>query len=237
VSRRRGSAAGHRERHRYTRIGWIRAAILGANDGIVSTASLLIGVAASDASRDEILIAGLAGLVAGAMSMAAGEYVSVSSQRDTERSDIAKETRELAGEPDAELQELTGIYRRRGLDPELARTVAMQLTAHDPLATHLRDELGITDETAARPWQAGFVSAASFTAGAVLPILAMLIAPASARIEVIAGVALVLLAVTGAVGGRLGGAPMGRAALRVLLGGGLAMALSALIGNLVGAAI
>jgi VIT1/CCC1 family predicted Fe2+/Mn2+ transporter len=237
VSRRSGSAPGHRERHRYTRIGWIRAAILGANDGIVSTASLLIGVAASDASRDEILIAGLAGLVAGAMSMAAGEYVSVSSQRDTERSDIAKETRELAGEPDAELQELTGIYRRRGLDPELARTVAMQLTAHDPLATHLRDELGITDETAARPWQAGFVSAASFTAGAVLPILAMLIAPASARIEVIAGVALVLLAVTGAVGGRLGGAPMGRAALRVLLGGGLAMALSALIGNLVGAAI
>jgi VIT1/CCC1 family predicted Fe2+/Mn2+ transporter len=237
VSRRSSAAPGHRERHRYTRIGWIRAAILGANDGIVSTASLLIGVAASNASRDEILIAGLAGLVAGAMSMAAGEYVSVSSQRDTERSDIAKEKRELAGEPDAELQELTGIYRRRGLDPELARTVAVQLTAHDPLAAHLRDELGITAETAARPWQAGFVSAASFTAGAVIPILAMVVAPADTRIEVIAAVALVLLVVTGAVGGRLGGAPMGRAALRVLLGGGLAMALSALIGNLVGAAV
>jgi VIT1/CCC1 family predicted Fe2+/Mn2+ transporter len=227
----------HRERHRYNRIGWLRAAILGANDGIVSTASLLIGVAASNASRDEILIAGLAGLVAGAMSMAAGEYVSVSSQRDTERSDIAKEQRELAGEPDAELQELAGIYRRRGLDPELAHQVALQLTANDPLGAHLRDELGITPETAARPWQAAFVSAASFAVGALVPVLAMIVAPADARIPVIAGVALVLLATTGAIGGRLGGAPMGRAAVRVLAGGGAAMALSALFGTVVGAAV
>lgn len=231
------SRAGHHERHRYTRIGWIRAAILGANDGIVSTASLLIGVTASNASRDEILIAGFAGLVAGAMSMAVGEYVSVSSQRDTERSEIAKEQRELAAEPDAELLELTGIYRRRGLDPDLARQVAIQLTEHDPLGAHVRDELGFTAETAARPWQAGFVSAASFTAGAILPILVIAVAPVDARIGIVAGVALVLLAVTGAIGGRLGGAPMGRAAVRVLIGGGLAMGLSALIGNLVGAVV
>jgi len=230
-------AGGHHERHRYSRIGWLRAATLGADDGIVSTASLLIGVAASNASRSEILIAGVAGLVAGAMSMATGEYVSVSSQRDTERSEIAKEQRELAGEPDAELAELTGIYRRRGLDPHLARRVAVQLTAHDPLGAHLRDELGITEDTTARPWQAAIVSAASFVAGAAIPILATVAAPADVRIAVIAGVALVMLAITGATGGRLGGAPIGRAALRVLAGGGLAMGISALIGNLVGGVV
>ncbi len=227
----------HRERHRYNRVGWLRAAVLGADDGIVSTASLLIGVAASNAARDDILIAGIAGLVAGAMSMAAGEYVSVSSQRDTERSDIAKERGELAGEPDAELHELTAIYRRRGLDPKLARQVAEQLTATDPLGAHLRDELGITEETAARPWQAAGVSMISFAIGALITIVAMLVAPADARIPVIAAVSLATLAVTGAAGGRLGGASMGRAAVRVLIGGGLAMALSALIGNLVGAAV
>jgi VIT1/CCC1 family predicted Fe2+/Mn2+ transporter len=227
----------HRERHRYTRVGWLRAAVLGADDGIVSTASLMIGVAASDAARADIVVAGLAGLVAGALSMAAGEYVSVSSQRDTERADIAKEKGELARDPEDELDELTNIYAKRGLERPLARQVAEQLTAADPLRAHLRDELGIVDATAARPWQAAFVSAGSFALGAALPFLAMLVAPPSARIATIAVVALVLLAVTGALGGRLGGAPMPRAALRVLAGGGLAMAFTALIGVLVGAAV
>lgn len=227
----------HRERHRYTRVGWLRAAVLGADDGIVSTASLMIGVAASNAGRPEIIIAGLAGMVAGALSMAAGEYVSVSSQRDTELADIAKEKSELARDPADELDELTQIYVQRGLDRPLARQVAEQLTASDPLRAHMRDELGIVDATAARPWQAGFVSAGSFALGAAAPVIALLVAPASVRIAVIAAVALVVLAVTGAIGGRLGGAPMPRAALRVMVGGGLAMALTALIGSLVGAAV
>ena len=224
----------HRERHRFRRIGWLRAAVLGADDGIVSTASIMIGVAASDASRETILIAGLASLVGGALSMAAGEYVSVSSQRDTEQADIARERRELARSPELELEELTDIYVQRGLDRELARQVAVQLHDADPLGAHMRDELGIHQEVRARPWQAASVSAASFAVGAAAPLLATLAASADARIPVIAVVALVLLAVTGAVGGRIGGASMIRAAMRVLVGGGLAMGISALIGDLVG---
>jgi vacuolar iron transporter family protein len=227
----------HRERHRFTRIGWLRAAVLGADDGIVSTASLMIGVAAASGSRDEIAIAGVAGLVAGAMSMAAGEYVSVSSQRDTERADIRRERRELARDPEDELDELTAIYAQRGLDPALAQEVATRLMATDPLGAHLRDELGITPATAARPWQAAMVSAVSFALGAAAPVLALLLAPADGRVAVIAVVALALLAVTGAAGGRLGGAPMPRAALRVLAGGGLAMAATALVGELIGTAV
>ncbi len=227
----------HRERHRFTRIGWLRAAVLGANDGIVSTASLMIGVAASNASNSAVAVAGLAGLVAGSMSMGVGEYVSVSSQRDTEQADIKKEAGELAKTPDLELNELTHIYVQRGLDAELARTVAVQLTAKDPLGTHLRDELGITEATSARPWQAAFVSIASFGLGAVVPLLALAATTGDARIPAIAITALVVLAITGAVGGRLGGAPVGRAAFRVLLGGGVAMALTALVGNLIGTAV
>jgi VIT1/CCC1 family predicted Fe2+/Mn2+ transporter len=224
----------HRERHRFRRVGWLRAAVLGADDGIVSTASILIGVAAASAPRSSIIVAGLASLVGGALSMAAGEYVSVSSQRDTERADIARERRELARTPELELDELTDIYVGRGLDRELARTVATQLTAAGALDAHLRDELGMQDVTRARPWQAAIVSALSFAAGAALPLAAVAIASSGSRIEVTAATAVVLLAATGAIGGRLGGAPMPRAAARVLVGGGLAMAASALIGDLVG---
>ena len=165
----------HRERHRYTRVGWLRAAVLGADDGIVSTASLMIGVAASSASRNSILVAGLAGLVAGAGSMATGEFVSVSSQRDAERADIAKEKRELVHDPESELVELTHIYMERGLDRDLARQVATQLHANNPLEAHLRDELGMTDATGARPFQAAFVSAGTFALGAAVPVLALLV--------------------------------------------------------------
>lgn len=227
----------HRERHRFRRVGWLRAAVLGADDGIVSTASILIGVAAASAPRSSIIVAGLASLVGGALSMAAGEYVSVSSQRDTERADIARERRELARTPELELDELTDIYVGRGLDRELARTVATQLTAAGALDAHLRDELGMQDVTRARPWQAAIVSALSFAAGAALPLAAVAIASSGSRIEVTAATAVVLLAATGAIGGRLGGAPMPRAAARVLVGGGLAMGASALIGDLVGATI
>ncbi|MEX0663738.1 MAG: VIT1/CCC1 transporter family protein [Acidimicrobiia bacterium] len=215
----------------------MRAAVLGADDGIVSTASILIGVAAASASRSSIIVAGLAALVGGALSMAAGEYVSVSSQRDTERADIARERRELARTPELELEELTEIYLQRGLDEALAREVATKLTAEDPLGAHLRDELGIHHAGRARPWQAAFVSAGSFAVGASLPLGGAAAAPSDGRIEVVAGVALALLALTGAVGGRLGGAPMGRAAARVLAGGGLAMGAAALIGDLVGTTI
>lgn len=227
----------HRERHRFERIGWLRAAVLGANDGIVSTSSLMIGVAASSASTSAIAIAGVAGLAAGAMSMAVGEYVSVSSQRDTELADIRKEKAELSKSPDLELNELTHIYVQRGLEPTLARTVAEQLSASDPLAAHLRDELGITHATKARPWQAAFVSVASFALGAAVPLLALAVAGGSNQVAVIAGSALVVLAITGAVGGRLGGAPVIRAALRVFVGGGMAMAITALVGDLIGTAV
>ncbi len=227
----------HSERHRLGRIGWLRAAVLGANDGVVSTASLMIGVAAASATRSQILVAGVAGLVAGAMSMASGEYVSVSSQRDTERADIGRERRELHANPEMELDELTEIYRRRGLDPELAREVANQLQAHDAVGAHLRDELGFTEATRARPLQAATVSAASFALAALIPILVLLATPRGVRIPVLATTCLAVLALLGLLGGRLGGAPQGRAALRVLIGGGLAMGIAALVGRLIGAVI
>jgi VIT1/CCC1 family predicted Fe2+/Mn2+ transporter len=217
-------------------VGWLRAAVLGADDGIVSTASLLIGVAAAVASRSAVLVAGLAGLVAGAMSMAVGEYVSVSSQRDAERADITRERRQQQVDPEGELAELTDIYVRCGLGPALAGTVAATLMQADPLGAHLRDELGLNEQTRARPVQAALVSAASFAGGAALPLLALLLAPPAGRIAVIAASALGLLALLGAAGGRLGGATAGRAAVRVTVGGGLAMAATALIGRLVGAA-
>jgi VIT1/CCC1 family predicted Fe2+/Mn2+ transporter len=226
----------HRERHRFRRVGWLRAAVLGADDGIVSTASILIGVAAASATRSSILVAGLAALVGGALSMAAGEYVSVSSQRDTEEADIARERRELDKSPDLELDELTTIYVERGLDEALARKVATQLTDADPLGAHMRDELGMHHAGRARPLQAAVVSAASFAIGSIPPWAAAA-AFSSNRIPIVAGVGLALLAVTGAVGGRIGGAPAVRAAARVLAGGGLAMGVSALIGDLVGTAI
>jgi VIT1/CCC1 family predicted Fe2+/Mn2+ transporter len=231
----RATRPSHREAHRSGRAGWLRAAVLGADDGIISTASLVIGVAASNASRGAVLVAGLAGLVAGAMSMAVGEYVSVSSQRDAERADVDLERRQLAANPEAELAELTDIYMRRGLERELAATVAKRLTAVDPLGAHLRDELGFSDAARARPVQAGVVSAATFAVGAAAPLLAVLLAPDAARIAVTAAATLLLLAVLGAVGGRLGGAPAAPAVLRVAVGGGLAMAATALIGRLVGA--
>jgi vacuolar iron transporter family protein len=224
------------EQHRSGRVGWLRAAVLGADDGIVSTASLTIGVAAAAASRSTILVAGLAGLVAGAMSMAAGEYVSVCSQRDAERGDITRERQQQHADPDLELAELTDIYVRRGLGPDLAGTVAATLMRTDPLGAHLRDELGMNEQARARPVQAAVVSAASFAVGAALPLLALLLAPPVGRIAAIATSALALLALLGALGGRLGGAAAGRAAVRVTVGGGLAMAATALIGRLIGAA-
>jgi VIT1/CCC1 family predicted Fe2+/Mn2+ transporter len=227
----------HLERHRYTRVGWLRAAVLGANDGIVSVASILLGVAAATSSQSQIAVAGIAALVAGAMAMAAGEFVSVSSQRDTERADIARERREILQSPDHELAELQEIYQLRGLDEGLARQVAQQLMAEDPLGAHLRDELGMTAATRAQPLQAGASSAVSFLLGGALPLVCAIAAPSGARIPVVAALALVLLAATGALGGRFGGAPVGRAALRVLAGGSVAMLITWLIGTVVGTAI
>jgi vacuolar iron transporter family protein len=226
-----------REQHRSRRAGWLRAAVLGADDGIVSISSLLIGVAASSASEEAILIAGVAGLVAGSMSMAVGEYVSVSAQRDAEQADVERETRELAGRPRAELNELALIYVKRGLDKELAMKVAEQLSTRDRLGAHLRDELGIDQASLARPMQAAWISAASFASFAVVPIVALLIAPAASRIPAIAALSLVSLAALGAFGGHLGGAPLGRAALRVTLGGAFAMAVTAAIGRIFGVAM
>lgn len=227
----------HHEKHRSGRANWLRAAVLGSNDAIVSTASVMMGVAASNASRDAILIAGVAGLVAGAMSMAAGEYVSVSSQRDAEHADIAIEKEELARSPEAELHELATIYVHRGLDKQLAMQVAKQLSEHDGLGAHLRDELGITDERRARPLQAAWISAVSFAFFALVPVLALLVAPASLRMLTIAGVTLVSLASLGALGGYLGGASVLRASLRVTLGGALAMAVTAGVGHLLGISV
>jgi VIT1/CCC1 family predicted Fe2+/Mn2+ transporter len=229
-------AARHSERHRTERIGWLRAAVLGANDGLVSTASLVLGVAAAEGSRSAVLVAGVAGLVAGAMSMAAGEYVSVSSQADTERADLERERGELATDPTAELDELTGIYLERGLERALARQVAEQLMAHDPLTAHARDELGITSALRARPVQAAWASASSFAAGAALPLIALGLAPASAMAPVVALTTLVLLALLGAIGARAGGAKMLTGAARVLFWGALAMGLTAAVGSLFGAA-
>jgi VIT1/CCC1 family predicted Fe2+/Mn2+ transporter len=225
------------EKHRSHRAGWLRAAVLGSDDAIVSTASLMIGVAASSATREQILVAGIAGLVAGSMSMAVGEYVSVSSQRDAERADIEREKRELEGQPQAELHELAAIYVKRGLDKGLALKVAEQLSAHDRLGAHMRDELGIDAKALARPLQAAWVSAASFALFALVPIAGFLVAPAGLRIVVIAAVSLASLAALGAFGGHLGGAPRGRAALRVTLGGTLAMAVTAAIGRILGVSV
>lgn len=224
----------HREDHRAGRAGWLRAAVLGADDGIVSTASLLIGVASSHASRGALMIAGFAGLAAGALSMASGEYVSVSSQADVERADIALERDELAEDPAHERAELAQIYRERGLSGRLADAVAEELMLHSPLESHLRDELGIHPGNEARPMQAALVSAASFTAGSVAPILVAALAPNGVRVPLIAAVALVLLALSGALAGAAGGASKRRAANRVLIGGALAMGVTAIIGRVVG---
>jgi VIT1/CCC1 family predicted Fe2+/Mn2+ transporter len=229
--------SGQAEMHRSGRAGWLRAAVLGSDDAIVSTASLMIGVAAASASKGAILIAGVAGLVAGAMSMAVGEYVSVSSQLDAEQADIGLETHELASEPEAELQELALIYVKRGLEQDLAMKVAEQLSAHDRLGAHMRDELGIDQATLARPFQAAWISAVSFAAFAVVPIVALLVAPVALRIPMIAVFSLVSLAVLGAFGGHLGGAPLGRAALRVTIGGALAMTVTAVIGRILGVSV
>lgn len=227
----------HKEVHRTHRIGWLRAAVLGANDGIVSTASLIIGVAASGASRSAVLVAGMAGLVAGAMSMAAGEYVSVSSQADTEAADIDRERTELREDPERELEELSLVYEARGLDADLARRVAEGLMAHDALGAHARDELGISDTMTARPVQAAFTSAATFAAGAALPLLAAALASGAVQIVIVAVTALVVLALLGAVGAGAGGAPVAAAAVRVTFWGALAMAVTALIGTAFGAVV
>jgi VIT1/CCC1 family predicted Fe2+/Mn2+ transporter len=226
-----------KEQHHSGRTGWLRAAVLGSDDAIVSTASLMIGVAASSAPKGAILIAGVAGLVAGAMSMAVGEYVSVSSQRDAEKADIALERRELAGQPHAELRELAKIYESRGLQPELAMQVAEGLSAHNRLGAHLLDELKIDQASLPRPLQAAWISAVSFASFAALPIAALLLAPAVWRIPAIAVFSLLSLAALGAFGGYLGGAPLGRAAVRVTLGGALAMAVTAIIGRLIGGSV
>jgi vacuolar iron transporter family protein len=217
----------HPETHHLDRIGWLRAAVLGANDGIVSTASLMIGVAAASASAQTLLLTGVAAVVAGAMSMAAGEYVSVSSQADAEKADLAKERAELASQPEHELRELAGIYQARGLSPELAAQVAQQLTARDALGAHARDELGISASAVARPVQAAFASAASFAAGAALPLATALFTPKDWLLPAISGASLIFLILLGAISAKLGGAPIAR----VALWGALAMGITALVGS------
>lgn len=227
----------HKERHLVERIGWLRAAVLGANDGIISTASLILGVASAASSRSEALVAGIAGLVAGAMSMAAGEYVSVSSQADTERADLARETAELASDRDFETEELAQIYVARGVEPGLARQVALQLMAKDALRSHARDELGISDISTARPVQAALTSAATFSAGAATPLVLVLIAPTGGLLPIVALGSLGCLAVLGMVGAKAGGAGLLRPTLRVTFWGALAMALTTAIGAWVGTAV
>lgn len=227
----------HRERHRTDRIGWLRAAVLGANDGIVSTASLVVGVAAAHSTPSDILVAGVAGLVAGAMSMAAGEYVSVSSQSDTEKADLDRERKELATEDESERNELAAIYASRGVEPSLARQVADQLMAHDALAAHARDELGISDLTTARPVQAAFASAGTFAVGAAMPLITALVTPRTALIPVVIVTSILFLALLGGFGAYAGGAPVGKAAFRVTFWGALAMGLTAGVGALFGAAV
>ncbi len=222
------------ERHRTDRIGWLRAAVLGANDGLLSVASLVVGISAAHAPRSVILVSGVAGLIAGAMSMAAGEYVSVSSQADTERADLARERRELEEGPEEELEELASIYRGRGLDPDLAVQVARQLTAHDALAAHARDELGISHITTARPVQAALASAASFAIGGILPLLVALLTPGAWVISLVFGATLVFLAGFGAAGAFIGGAPMTRAIIRIVFWGAISMAVTAAAGALFG---
>lgn len=227
----------HRENHLVARIGWLRAAVLGANDGIVSTASLIVGVAAAAANTSDVLIAGVAGLVAGAMSMAAGEYVSVSSQADTEAADLARERKELAVQPSSEHEELARIYMDRGLEAGLAHQVADQLMAKDALGAHARDELGISETTTARPVQAALTSAVTFAVGAALPLLAVVIAPQALLIPAVSAISLVCLAALGAVGARAGGANIWKATLRVTFWGLLALAVTAGIGRLFGTVV
>jgi VIT1/CCC1 family predicted Fe2+/Mn2+ transporter len=225
------------EHHFTHRTGWLRAAVLGANDGIVSTASLIVGVAAADANRSSILVAGVAGLVAGAMSMAAGEYVSVSSQSDTERADLEREREELATDADHEHAELAAIYVARGLDAELAKCVATQLTAKDALSAHARDELGISDTLSARPVQAALASASTFAVGAAMPLLLVLVVPASALVWTVSGSSLFFLALLGSLAARAGGSPVWKSIARVTFWGALAMALTAGVGALFGATL
>lgn len=229
--------APHRERHRGEHAGWLRAAVLGANDGLISTSSLVVGIAAAQAAREPALVAALAGLVAGALSMAAGEYVSVSSQADTEQADLSRERRELATDPVHEHAELAAIYQQRGLSADLSRQVAGALMAHDALGAHARDELGLSDTTRARPLQAALASAAAFATGALPPLALAAWAPLAYRGVAITGAALFLLAVLGAVAARLGGAPMGRGVLRVTFWGAAAMGCTALVGRWFGAVI
>jgi VIT1/CCC1 family predicted Fe2+/Mn2+ transporter len=227
----------HREAHLIERIGWLRAAVLGANDGIISTASLLVGVAAASNSSSEVLVAGVAGLVAGATAMAAGEYVSVSSQADTEAADLTRERKELAEQPELELEELTQIYVARGVESNLARQVAEQLTAKDAFAAHARDELGLSAHVVARPIQAALTSAATFSLGAALPLLIAFFSPLSQIPYIVSGGSLVALAVLGAVGAQTGGAGIFKPMLRVTFWGAVAMAATAVIGRLVGHAV
>lgn len=227
----------HIEAHVVDRIGWLRASILGANDGIVSTASLIAGVAAAGAAQSTILLTGVAGLVAGAMSMAACEYVSVSSQGDAEKADIARETRELETQPEFEREELIGIYEKRGLDRDLAEKVATKLMEGNALETHLRDELGLTSEMSARPVQAAFASAASFAAGAALPLALVPVFPGSSLAWIVSGASLLFLAILGVVGAKAGGAPMGKAVARVTFWGAVAMGATAGIGALFGTTV
>ena len=227
----------HPESHLVERIGWLRAAVLGANDGIISTASLILGVASAATTRSEVLLAGVAGLVAGAMSMAAGEYVSVSSQSDTERADVARERRELATDPDFEKEELAQIYVGRGLEPGLARQVAQQLMAKDALGAHARDELGISHISTARPVQAALASAATFSVGATAPLALVLASPANGLIPIVAVGSLLFLALLGMLGARTGGADILKPTIRVTFWGALAMALTAGIGALAGRAV
>jgi vacuolar iron transporter family protein len=228
--------ARHRERHRTKRIGWLRAAVLGANDGIVSTASLVVGVAAANATHADVLVAAVAGLVAGAMSMAAGEYVSVHSQADTEKADLERERKELRTDEQGERNELTAIYVRRGLDFALARQVAAQLMAHDALGAHARDELGISEALTPRPMQAALASAASFAVGAALPLAVTAFTPAAILIPLVFATSLVFLAVLGGVAARAGGAPLAAGTARVTFWGALAMGLTAAVGALFGTA-
>ena len=224
------------ERHFVTRIGWLRAGVLGANDGILSTASLILGVASASGTHGSVLVAGISGLVAGAMSMAAGEYVSVSSQSDSEQADVARERKELSSDRSGETKELEAIYAKRGLDRDLASKVAQQLMAHDALGAHTRDELGISDASTARPVQAALTSAASFSIGAALPLLMVIVAPAGLLVEAVAAASLLFLAILGAVGARTGGANMLKATIRVTFWGALAMAVTAGIGAALGTA-
>ncbi|WP_310541170.1 VIT family protein [Phenylobacterium sp.] len=226
----------HREMHLIERVGWLRAAVLGANDGIVSTASLIVGVAAASQGRGEILVAGVAGLVAGAMSMAAGEYVSVSSQADTERADLARERGELATQPELELAELAGIYAARGVEPKLADEVARQLMARDAIGAHARDELGISEMTTAKPVQAAFTSALTFAVGAALPLALAVVTPLPALVPAVSGASIAFLALLGGVGARAGGAPVWKAVVRVTFWGAMAMALTAGVGAVFGVA-